>query len=185
MGVALVAVGLFHAGFFEFGSLPLIIALVAGISLLLASTVEARSGQGTEFGAFGLLGMFWISQTAIWAFDLFGVGPPLDRQYVGWYLGLWSVVGAVLLAHRKRGFVVQVVLALITVWFVLNAAAEFSGGPIVTQMAGFEGLIAGLLSMYLGAALVINEAAMRQVLPLGEPRLSKIIIPDDISQLFD
>ena len=186
IGMALVAVGLFHAGFFEFGALPLIVALVAGISLLLAATVEARSGQRTEFAAFGLLGMFWISQTAIWAIELFAVEPPLDRQYVGWYLGLWSVIGAVLLAaHRKRGLVVQVVLALVTVWFVLNAAAEFTGGPIVTQMAGFEGLISGLLSMYLGAALLINEGAMREVLPLGEPHLSKIIIPDDISQLFD
>lgn len=180
------AVGLFHAGFFEFGTLPPIIALVAGTSLLLAATVEARSGQRIEFGAFGLFGMFWISQAAIWAFDLLDVEPPLDRQYVAWYLGLWSVVGGALLAaHRRRGFVVQVVLALITVWFVLNAAAEFTGGPIVTQMAGFEGLISGLLSMYLGAALLINEAAMREVLPLGEPRHSKIIIPDDISQLFD
>lgn len=186
LGVALVAVGLFHAGFFEFGALPLIIALVAGISLLLASTVEARSGHSTEFAAFGLLGMFWISQAAIWAIDLFVVERPLDPQYVGWYLGLWSVIGAVLVAaHRKRGLVVQVVLALVTVWFVLNAAAEFTGGPIVAQMAGFEGLISGLLSMYLGAALLINEGAMREVLPLGEPRLSKIIIPDDISQLFD
>ena len=186
LGVALVAVGLFHAGFFEFGGLPLIIASIAGISLLLAATVEARSGQTTELAAFGLLGMFWISQGAIWAIDLFDVQPPLDRQYVGWYLGLWSLIGAVLLAaHRRRGLVVQVVLALLAVWFVLNAAAAFTGGPIVTQMAGFEGLISGLLSMYLGAALLINEAAMREVLPLGEPRLSKIIIPDDISQLFD
>ncbi len=186
LGVALIAVGLFHAGFFEFGALAPIIALIAGASLLLANTAETRSGHGTELAAFGLLGMFWISQSAIWAVDLFGVQPPLDRQYVGWYLGLWSVIGAVLLAaHRKRGLVVQVVLALITVWFILNAAAEFTGGPIVTQMAGFEGLISGLLSMYLGAALLINEGAMREVLPLGEPRLSKIIIPDDISQLFD
>ncbi len=186
LGVALVAVGLFHAGFFEFSALPLIIALIAGTSLLLATTIEARSGQRTELAAFGLLGMFWISQSAIWAVDLFAVQPPLDRQYVGWYLGLWSVIGAVLLAaHRRRGLVVRVVLALVTVWFVLNAAAEFTGGPIVTQMAGFEGLISGLLSMYLGAALLINEGAMREVLPLGEPRLSKIIIPDDISQLFD
>ncbi len=186
LGVALVAIGLFHAGFFEFGALPLIIALIAGISLLLAATVGARSGQTTELAAFGLLGMFWISLSAIWAIDLFGVQPPLDRQYVGWYLGLWSVIGVVLLAaHRSRGLVVQVVLALVTVWFVLNAAAEFTGGPIVTQMAGFEGLISGLLSIYLGAALVINEGAMREVLPLGEPHLSKIIIPDDISQLFD
>jgi succinate-acetate transporter protein len=68
---------------------------------------------------------------------------------------------------------------------MLNAAAEFTSEPIVTQMAGFEGLISGLLSMYLGAGLLINEGAMREVLPLGEPRLSKIIIPDDISQLFD
>lgn len=186
LGIALAAVGLFHAGFFDFGTLPLIVAVIAGTSLLLAAAVGARFAQTTEFAAFGLLGMFWISLGAIWAIDLFNVTPSLDRQYVGWYLGLWSVIGAVLLAaHRRRGLVVQVVLALVTVWFILSAAAEFTGGPIVTQMAGFEGLISGLLSMYLGAALLINEGAMREVLPLGEPHLSKIIIPDDISQLFD
>lgn len=186
LGIALVSVGLFHAGFFEFGILPVIIAALTGASLLLAASGAAKSAQTTELTAFGLLGMFWISLSAIWAVDLFALDLGLDRQYVGWYLGLWSVIGAVLLAaHRRRGLVVQVVLALLTVWFILNAAAEFTGGPIVTPMAGFEGLISGFLSMYLGAALVINEAAMREILPLGEPRLSKIIIPDDISQLFD
>jgi succinate-acetate transporter protein len=82
-------------------------------------------------------------------------------------------------------FAIQVVFAILTLWFGLLAISEFTGSEIVLQMAGFEGLITGAVSVYLGGALLINETTRRNLLPIGEPFMSKIIIPDDISQLFD
>jgi hypothetical protein len=39
--------------------------------------------------------------------------------------------------------------------------------------------------VYVAGALLINETIKRNLLPIGEPFMSTIIIPDDISQLFD
>lgn len=186
LGLALVTVGLFQASFFEPGNLAPIAATAAGLSLILAAAFASRASNTVDMTAFGLLGMFWLATATIWAADVLGVGAAPDHAYFGWYLALSSIVCiALFMAHRRGAFVVQVVFALMAVWLILYSVAEFTGGPIVAQMAGFEGLISGLASIYLGAALLVNDATHRRVLPIGEPHISKIIIPDDISQLFD
>ncbi len=186
LGLALATVGLFQASFFAPGNLAPIAAIAAGVSLILAAGFASRASNALEMTAFGLLGMFWLATAAVWAADIFGAGAELDHAYFGWYLALSSIVCiALFMAHRRRAFVVQVVFALMAVWLILYSIAEFTGGPIVAQMAGFEGLISGLTSLYLGAALLVNEATHRRILPIGEPHISRIIVPDDISQLFD
>lgn len=186
LGIALITVGLSQASFFESGALGSVVAVVAAVSMVVAGLLGYHARSTFGFAAFSLLGMFWFSMAALWILDEIDHSLVSDRQYIAWYLAVWTLLGGILfVASRRRAFAIQVVFAILTVWFGLFAISEFTGSEVALQMAGFEGLITGAVSVYLAGALLINETAKRNLLPIGEPFMSTIIIPDDISQLFD
>jgi succinate-acetate transporter protein len=61
----------------------------------------------------------------------------------------------------------QLVFGTLTLLFFLLAGAEFSGNTGLAHFAGYEGIVCGLLAMYTGLALVLNELHGAIVLPLG------------------
>ena len=187
LGVALVMTGLTYADLFEFGNLPVAVtAIVGGGLLLLAGLLEFRSGDTFRLTAFTMLGSFWLSLAYVWTVGLIQPDLAPEAGYLGTYFTMWAVITSVLfIGSRQRSIAMQAVFALVTVWFGILAVGLFVDNATVMQTGGFVGLFAGVASVYLGSAMLVNESIDRKLLPIGEPYISTIIIPDDISRLFE
>lgn len=137
-----------------------------GIAQIIAGIMEYR--QGNTFGtlAFVSYGSFWLSLVFIWAMPGLGL-PAADPLSMGWYLLLWGLfTGALFFATRNGKTIGKLVFGSLTLLFFLLALANFTGSHTIHIIAGFEGILCGCFALYEAMALVINEKAGSQVLPL-------------------
>jgi succinate-acetate transporter protein len=157
-----------NAGWFDEKS----VVVVLSMALVFGGSVQAIAGiiafaRGNTFPgvAFMAYGAFWISFVTIVA-KLFGGGAP--APFVGWYLFLWGVFSFYMwIATFRHNTVLQ--LAFLAVWitFLLLAAGDWFGVPVLHTAGGYLGLVAAALAGYLSAAEMINADFGRTVLPIG------------------
>lgn len=187
LGVVLGVTGLTYSGLFDVGNLTTAVAaVIGGILLLIVGLLESRSGDTFRLTAFTMFGAFWLSLAYVWTIEQFQPALAPEPAYLGWYFAMWTgIAGVLFIGSRQRSIAMQAVFALMTVWFGVTAVSLFVDNSTVLRAAGFIGIFAGVASAYLGSAILINSTIDRKLLPIGEPYISTIIIPDDISQLFD
>ena len=99
-------------------------------------------------------------------------------EHLGWYLFLWGALAALaLVASGRRSFAWSAVFATFLVYLWLLAAYAWiigywpgqtanDAGDWLRSIARWEGVLCGVLALYVAAAMVINEAEGRVVLPL-------------------
>ena len=187
LGIVLAVTGLTDSGLFDPGNLTTAVAaVVGGMLLLIAGLLESRSGDTFRLTAFTMFGAFWLSLAYVWTMQQFESGLSPEPAYLGWYLAMWTgIAGVLFIGSRQRSIAMQAVFALMTVWVGVTAVGLFVDNSTVLRVAGFIAIFAGVASAYLGSAILINNTIDRKLLPIGEPYISNIIIPDDISQLFE
>jgi succinate-acetate transporter protein len=164
-----------NAGLIKSGGLTFVGMALAygGLAQLLAGMWEFRNRNTFGATAFSSFGAFWIGLGALFVFDV--VGRPVGGAMFGgdgaiWFLFCWAVFTAYMfVASLRVSGAVMAVFLLLTLTFVaawigaLNGSAAGNG---FTGLAGYLGLLTGIVAFYTSFALVTNSTFGRTVLPV-------------------
>ena len=95
---------------------------------------------------------------------------PSDRA-MGWYLLSWGLFTAIMFVGSLRTTrALQAVFAALTLLFVLLAIRDWTGSDVIGEIAGWEGIVTGLLAVYTATAQIWNDVYGTTILPLGPAR---------------
>lgn len=168
-GLTTVLLNLHNAGFIGIGSMILAMGIFyGGLAQIIAGIMEWRKKNTFGTVAFTSYGFFWISLVALIVMPKLGWGAAPDSSGMASYLFVWGVFSTILfVATFKMNRAIMLVFFSLVILFFLLALGDATGHPVITKIAGFEGLVCGALAMYSGAAQVLNEVYGRTVLPLG------------------
>jgi succinate-acetate transporter protein len=168
VGLTIVFLGFYLAGFYALNSMILTLGLVyGGITLLIVSAMEYKNGNTFGTVAFGLYGIFWISDVLILIFTKLGWGIAPDvNAYAIFYL-IWGIftVG-IFIGTLKISRALQFFFLTLAILFFLLTASTLTGNPIITLIAGYEGIICGASGVYIGLAEVLNDLYDKKLLPV-------------------
>jgi succinate-acetate transporter protein len=165
-GLTTVLLNIHNAGFYPMNSMILAMGIAyGGIAQIMASWMEYKKGNTFGMVAFGSYGLFWWSFVLILLLPKLGLATAPDPTALASYLFMWGLFTLVMfIGTLKHNRGLQVVFISLAVLFFLLTAAELTGNPTLTMVAGFEGIFTGLSAVYVGLATVINETYKRDVL---------------------
>ena len=168
VGLTIVFYGFYLAGFYGLNSMIFTLGLVyGGITLLIVSAMEYKNGNTFSTVAFGLYGIYWISDILMLIFAQMGWGIAPDVNSIAIFYLIWGLftVG-IFVGTLKLSRVVQFFFLTLAILFFLLTAAELTGNLTIALIAGYEGIICGASGIYLGLAEVINDLYNKGVLPV-------------------
>jgi len=85
------------------------------------------------------------------------------------YLFMWGLFTFMMFfSTLKMNRALQVVFLSLAILFWILTLGEITGNPIITKIAGIEGIFCGFSAIYLAIAEVTNEIYGREVLPIGK-----------------
>jgi len=137
-----------------------------GFAQLLAGIMEWK--KGNQFGSIAFIsyGSFWLSLVFIWVGPSIGL-PKVTPIEMGFYLLIWGLFSFIFFLQTFNGKKIGVLLfGLLTVLFLLLAIGNFTENQTILKIAGFEGILCGLVALYEGAACMINEKYKKNILPM-------------------
>src|SRR5665213_1780874 len=168
-GMTTVLLNLHNAGFFEMNSMILAMGIFyGGLAQVIAGVIEAKKNNTFGLTAFTSYGFFWLSLVALIVIPKFGWAPKASETAMAAYLAIWGLFTLCLFFGTLRlNRALQFVFATLTILFILLAAEHATGNESIGKLAGYEGILCGLLAIYAGIANLLNEMHDRIVLPVG------------------
>ena len=162
-GLTTVLLNFHNAGFFGLSSMILAMGLAyGGTAQIIASAMEYKNGNTFATVAFGSYGLFWYSFALLLMLPKMGLATEADAASLAAYLFMWGVFTAVMfVATLKLSRGLQAIFATLAILFFLLTLGEITGNQTITIVAGYEGILTGLIAMYVGLAEVINETHER------------------------
>jgi succinate-acetate transporter protein len=169
-GLTTVLLNLHNAGLIGIGSMILAMGIFyGGLAQIIAGIMEWKKKNTFGMVAFTSYGFFWISLVALLVMPRFGIAEAADKTAMAAYLFVWGLFSVVLfIATLRMNRALMLVFFALVVLFFLLAAGDATGIPLITRIAGYEGIACGLGAIYIGAAQILNEVYGRTVLPLGQ-----------------
>ncbi len=167
-GMTTVLLNLHNAGLFALGTMILSMGIFyGGIAQIIAGAMEWKKNNTFGTTAFTSYGLFWLSLVGLLVMPQLGLGEAAGDSAMIAYLSMWGVFTAVMfIATLKLNKALQFIFGSLTLLFILLALGHATGNSTITQIAGYEGIICGLSSMYTGLAQVLNEVYGRVVAPI-------------------
>jgi succinate-acetate transporter protein len=167
-GMTTVLLNLHNAGFFELNSMILAMGIFyGGLAQVIAGVIEAKKNNTFGLTAFTSYGFFWLSLAGLILMGKFGWSAAPDGKAMAAYLGMWGLFTLCLFfGTLKLNRALQLVFGTLVILFALLAAEKATGSEDIGKVAGFEGILCGLLAIYAGTANLLNEVYGRVVLPL-------------------
>jgi hypothetical protein len=166
-GLTTVLLNFHNAGFYPLSSMILAMGLAyGGTAQIIASAMEYKNGNTFATVAFGSYGLFWYSFAILLLLPKMGLAAAPDAASLAVYLFMWGVFTAVMfIGTLKISRGLQAIFGTLAILFFLLALGETTGNATITLIAGYEGILTGLIAMYVGLAEVINETHGREILP--------------------
>lgn len=167
-GMTTILLNLHNIGFFNLGAMILAMGLFyGGIAQVIAGILEFKNGNTFGFTAFTSYGFFWISLIFILIAPGMGLAETPSAAAMGSYLVVWGIFTVIMFfATLRLNRVIQLVFASLALLFFLLALGEFTGIALIKTIAGFEGIICGLLAIYLDMAELLNKSNIKATLPI-------------------
>jgi uncharacterized protein len=168
VGLTIVFLGFSLAGFYGLNSMMLTLGLIyGGITLVIVSAMEYKNGNTFGTVAFGLYGIFWISDVVMLIFAKLGWGAAPDVTSYAIFYFIWGLFTLLIfIGTLKISRALQFFFLTLTILFFLLTAAELTGNPTITLIAGYEGILCGASGVYIGIAEVLNDLYDKKVLPV-------------------
>jgi uncharacterized protein len=170
LGLTLMIFSMFNSGLLASSGEPVVLGMAlayGGIVQLLAGMWEVRRGNSFGATAFASFGAFWLS---FWLLEQFFIGniPAGERgSAVGLYFIAWAIFSVLLwVASTRTTAVVSVMLALLTVSFLLLGIGDAGAHAEIVKVGGWFGLAAAAAALYGAFAGVVNGTYARTLLPL-------------------
>ncbi len=171
MGVGMTAIllSMMNAGILPGTSVGIVLAMAifyGGFGQLITGLLEFRKGNTFNTLAFASYGLFMFSLVAILLFPALGWAPAPDGTSMAAYMALWGLFTAYMFIGTLTTLrSVQFVFGSLGVLFFLLAIAYYTGAPFYMTLAGVEGIVCGFAAFYTAAALVLNGALGKALLP--------------------
>ena len=167
-GLTTVLLNFHNAGFYPLSSMILAMGLAyGGKAQIIASAMEYKNGNTFATVAFGSYGLFWYSFAILLMLPKLGLAAAPDEASLVAYLFMWGLFTAVMfIATLKLSRGLQGVFSTLAILFFLLALGDYTGNTSITIIAGYEGILVGLIATYVGLAEVINETYGRKALPI-------------------
>ena len=168
VGLTIVFYGLFVAGLYGLNSMIFTLGIVyGGITLLIVSAMEYKNGNTFGTVAFGLYGIYWISDIVILIFAKLGWGIAPDTNSIAIFYFVWGLftVG-IFIGTLKLSRIVQAFFLTLAVLFFLLTAWVLTGNTTLALIAGWEGVLCGAIGVYIGLAEVLNDLYGSKVFPV-------------------
>jgi succinate-acetate transporter protein len=171
-GVSVLLLAITQAGLVDPAALPVSVLAVSltagGLGHIIAGLLHFVRGEGFPGTVFLSYAAFWFSYVLIVQFYAPSVvakgGDPTAA--IGWFLVAYAVVTTYLfitaLATTKT---LALLFALLLIGFYTVAIATFTGNSAIGFVAGWVLLADALVALYLSAALTMNDAWGRTILP--------------------
>ena len=168
-GMTTVLLNIHNAGFFALGSMILAMGIFyGGIAQVIAGIMEWTKKNTFATTAFISYGLFWLTLVALLVLPKMGLAEPVSTTGMVAYLVMWGFfTGVMFIGTLKLNRALQFVFASLTILFFLLAIGKATGSALVTQIAGYEGIICGFSAIYAGLAQVLNELYGRDIWPIG------------------
>jgi succinate-acetate transporter protein len=170
LALTLLVFSMFNAGLLDRSGEPVVLGMAlayGGIVQLFAGMWEVRRGNSFGATAFASFGAFWLS---FWLLEQFFIGniPAGERgSAVGLYFIAWAIFSVLLwVASTRTTAVVSVMLALLTVSFLLLGIGDAGAHAEIVKVGGWFGLAAAAAALYGAFAGVVNGTYARTLLPL-------------------
>ena len=168
-GMTTVLLNLANAGITEMSSVILAMGIFyGGIAQVIAGVIESKKNNIFGLTAFTSYGLFWLSLVGIILMSKFGWIPAPSGKGMAAYLGMWGLFTLCLFfGTLKLTRALQLVFGTLVILFALLAIEKGSGNASVGKLAGYDGILCGLIAIYAGIATLLNEVYGRTVLPVG------------------
>lgn len=158
-----------NAGMIDIGAALPLGLFYGGLAQLVAGFLEFRTGNTFGMTAFGSYGAFWMALASMVVMQM-NKWIPADASK-GWLLATlvaWTIFTAALwIATFRHSKALVWVFTTLLILFVLLDVAVYTGSARLTHIAGYEGIFCALTAWYLMAAIILNDAFGRVVLPVG------------------
>jgi succinate-acetate transporter protein len=139
-----------------------------GIAQIFAGVFEWRKNNTFAATAFISYGSFWLTLCGIIMLPKMGLAEAPGPIAMACYLGIWGLMSFVLfIATFRLNRALQLTFFLLVILFALLALGDILGSTTLRVIAGYEGILTGLVAMYTGLAQILNELYGRTVWPLG------------------
>jgi uncharacterized protein len=167
-GMALLLLGLQQAGLLPLDTMTVAMGMFyGGLATIISGILEWRRNNSFTATAFCAYGLFWLTLVGMHALPRAGIGDPPGALAIGSYLTLWGLFSAVLFVGAlQHGRMLSLVFANFTLFLALFALSEASGLPVFDLLAGWQGVLTGVLAVYAGGALLLNDVYRRPILPV-------------------
>jgi succinate-acetate transporter protein len=168
-GMTTVLLNLHNAGLFPLDTMILAMGLAyGGLAQVIAGIMEYRKGNTFGVTAFSSYGLFWLSLVFLLVFPAMGWGTAPNNVAMASYLTMWGIFTLVMFfGTLKANRALQFVFMSLAILFFILAVGDAALNPMITKIAGIEGIICGLSAMYLSFAEVLNEAHGKAIVPIG------------------
>lgn len=168
-GMTTILLNLHNAGFCPLTAVVLSMGLCfGGMAQMLAGLMEFKKGNTFGMTAFTAYGAFWLSLVGILLLPRLGLAEVADGATFASYLALWGLFTLFMFIGTLRANrALQAVFGTLALLFVLLAASNLTGNAALLKLAGIEGIVCGLIAIYLAMAEVLNEQFGRTLLPIG------------------
>ena len=167
VGLTIVFYSLYVAGFYGLNSMIFTLGIVyGGITLLIVSAMEFKNGNTFGTVAFGLYGIYWISDILILIFAKLGWGIAPDATSIATFYFIWGLftVG-IFIGTLKLSRIVQFFFLTLALLFFLLTAWVLTLNPTIALIAGIVGVICGASGVYIGLAEILNDLYGSEMLP--------------------
>jgi len=165
-GLTTVLLNLHNAGLLPMSIVILSMGLaMGGFAQIIVGVMEFVAGNVFGATAFTAYGAFWWSLVII-VWNPLGA-TPADGATMGWYLLLWGLFSlGMFIGTLKHARSLQFVFGTLVLLFFGLSIADFSGSAVVTQVAGWIGIVCGLSAIYCTLGQILNHEYGKKVVPL-------------------
>ena len=155
------------------GIIPLSLVIVAmglalgGVVQIIAGLLAFKGGNNFQGYAFVAYGFFWISLVMIWTLKTDYPEMAADLTSMGYYLLVWGVftlfmtIGTI--THNTS---TKLTFSSLTLLFFLLAIADFTGSELIKHIAGYVGIVCGLIAFYGAVGQIVNQELNKNIFPL-------------------
>jgi succinate-acetate transporter protein len=169
-GLTTVLLNIHNAGYFKLDSMILAMAICfGGLCQIMAGIMNYLKGALLPGFAFCAFGFFWVSFALITLLVKAGLAEGPSNISMAYYLAIWGLLVIVLFVYTlyHAPIVIQVLFMTVVVLFYLLAFAKGFKNETLEHIAGWEGIICGLLAMYAGASAILNTPE-KTIIPMGK-----------------
>ena len=167
-GIALFTLSFYNAGIIGPNAMSIIIplALVTGLIHFFAALTGFRKNELFTALVFGIYGMFWV----VYGLVQLGVALKwyvLDANALLVFLIAYTIftVYVLIASFVTNKAVILTLIFLLAVFILLDLG--LAGFPGLIPLAGYAGIIDGLLALYVSAAGLLGTLYGRPMLPVG------------------